>query len=327
MANLSPVRQALAEQFLATLQKGQLPWTACWKQQRPCNAITKKPYRGVNSMMLNWIASTNQWTDPRWCTYLQAQQKGWQVRKGSRGVKVEYWAYWDKLQNKGIPMAEGIRLVRKDPAYEKNLRLYAKSSTVFNGCQIDGIPPMEQGSTNIDAIRRQRDTLIANMGVGYEEAGDQPYYSPKEDKVVLPPEQSFDDVYSYLCTFLHECGHASGHESRLNRDLSGGFGSESYAVEELRVEIASAFAAQQIGLQLSEAQLAAHLMQHLAYVQSWAQAVQDALFKAIKAADEISDYLLENGEFLPMEQPEPIVQQQAQQAAASRAAVLEMEQP
>ncbi|MGB9425031.1 MAG: zincin-like metallopeptidase domain-containing protein, partial [Methylocella sp.] len=32
-------------------------------------------------------------------------------------------------------------------------------------------------------------------------------------------------------TALHELGHASGHTSRLNRDLSGSFGSKKYAFE------------------------------------------------------------------------------------------------
>lgn len=105
---------------------------------------------------------------------------------------------------------------------------------------------------------------------------------------------------AYACTFLHECGHATGHPSRLNRDMSGGFGSESYAREELRAEIASAFTAQAIGLHLTDEQLQPHMELHKAYIQSWASALQDApgeLFRAIKDAEKISDYLIEKGEF------------------------------
>ncbi|EGY29241.1 hypothetical protein Rin_00007920, partial [Candidatus Regiella insecticola 5.15] len=36
-----------------------------------------------------------------------------------------------------------------------------------------------------------------------------------------------------------EAGHSTGHKSRLDRDLTGRFGSESYAKKELRAEIAS----------------------------------------------------------------------------------------
>ena len=310
MRNQSKPRQQLSEEFLDALKRGQLPWKACWQQMLPVNAVSGKTYRGVNRLRLTDLAEERGYSDPRWCTYLQAQQKGWQVMKGSKGVPVEYWAYYDTLQKKLLKWPEAVRLVRQDPTYEQNLVLRCRTSVVFNAKQISGIPPLEANQTNIDAIRQQRDTLLKNMEVGYQEGGDSAYYDVHADRVVLPPESTFDDTYSYLCTFLHECGHASGHESRLNRDLSGEFGSESYAKEELRVEIASAFAAQEIGLQLTDAQLEQHMQRHLAYVQNWAQAIEDApneLFAAIRDADRISDYLIMNGEFLPQQMPEQAI--------------------
>ena len=310
-SNLPKSRQQLADRFLAALQEGRIPWKACWQQARPVNAETCKPYQGINALNLSSWASELGYRDPRWCTYLQAQDKGWQVRKGAKGCKVEYWAYYDTLQRKLLTWSEAVRLCRQDPGYRKNLVLRCRTSTVFNAAQIDGIPPLEEPHTNIDAIRRQRDTLLQNMELGYEEHGDRAYYDVQADLVVLPPEATFDDVYGYLCTFLHECGHASGHESRLNRDMSGTFGSERYAKEELRVEIASAFAAQEIGLQLTDEQLEAHMQQHLAYVQSWAESIKDApseLFAAIRDAGQISDYLILNGEFLPKREPEEVIE-------------------
>lgn len=220
-------------------------------------------------------------------------------------------------QQKLLKWPEAVRLVRQDPAYEKNLVLRCRTFTVFNAEQMTGIPPLETSRTNIDAIRQQRDTLLKNMEVGYQEGGSRAYYDPQADCVTLPPEGAFDDTYSYLATFLHECGHATGHDTRLNHNLSGDFGSESYALEELRVEIASAFAAQEIGLQLPDEQLAQHMQQHMAYVQSWANAIKDApnqLFAAIRDADQISDYLIMNGEFLPQQRPEQVFRQNAVQA-------------
>lgn len=311
MDKLSNSRQQLAERFLQALQQGEIPWKACWQQSRPTNAATGKVYRGVNALSLSGWAQELGYSDPRWCTYRQAQDKGWQVRKGAKGCKVEYWAYYDTLQGKLLSWPEAVRLCRQDRAYQVNLLLRCRTSTVFNAAQIEGIPPLESNQTNIDAIRQQRDTLLRNMELRYEEHGEQPYYDVQADLVVLPQESSFDDTYAYLCTFLHECGHATGHESRLNRDMSGEFGSERYAREELRVEIASAFAAQEIGLQLTDAQLERHLQSHLAYVQSWAKAVEDApneLFTAIRDAGRISDYLIMNGEFLPKQLPEQLIQ-------------------
>lgn len=302
MASSNKVREQLAQKFLAALDQGRIPWEACWSQGRPENAVTGKTYRGVNAIALSYAADDRGYTDPRWCTYNQAQNNGWQVRKGETSpISVEYWAYYDLKEKKLLSWQEMRDKLKADPDYEKHLQLRCRIYPVFNAQQIDGIPVLEERRhTDIGTLRQQRDTLIRNMGIGYEEYGNQAFYSPSLDRVVLPPEASFDDTYSYMATFLHECGHASGAAHRLNRDLSGFRGSESYAREELRAEIASAFTAQSLGLQLTPSQLEHHTQLHAAYIQSWASILKDApdeLFRAIKAAEEISDYLIEKGEF------------------------------
>lgn len=301
MSALSKVREELAQTFLDALNQGQIPWRKCWSQALPVNAVTGKTYRGINTLMLSWYADRRGYTDTRWCTYNQAQSKGWQVRKGSKGVKVEYWACFDTKAKKLLSWDEVHQKLKLDPDHEKYLQLRCRTYTVFNGEQIDGISePEQRPSTDIGTLREKRDTLIRNMGIGYTEQGIRAYYSPGLDMVTLPPEATFDDTYSYMATFLHECGHATGYPSRLNRDMTGGFGSESYAREELRAEIASAFTAQSLGLQLSDEQLRYQTEQHTAYIQAWAGILRDApdeLFRAIKDAESISDYLIEKGEF------------------------------
>ncbi len=301
MAMPNKLREKLAQQFLEALNEGQLPWKACWQQRIPANGITGKAYRGVNSFLLSIVAELEGYSDPRWCTFRQASEKGWRIQKGAKGVPVEYWAYYDRLQKKLLTWSEASQL-QADPIYaQQNLQLRSRTYTVFNARQIEGMPELPKvPAANIDAIRQQRDTLLRNMDLKYREGGGRAYYSPVEDRVTLPREQDFFDIYSYTCTFLHECGHATGHPTRLGRDLSGEPGSDSYAKEELRAEIASAFAAQAIGLQLTDEQLQNHMNLHKAYIQSWAENLKDApeeLFRAIKDAEKISDYLIEKGEF------------------------------
>ena len=313
MAKLNKVREELSQRFVEALNMGELPWHSCWQQAVPQNAVTGRKYHGLNALWLSYLAEKQGWTDPRWATYKQASEKGWQVRKGEKASYVEYWAYYDKEKKKLLSWPDARQIFREDPAYaEKNLLLSSRVFAVFNGAQIDGIPEILQSrGTDIGAIRRQRDTLIANMGIGYREQGQSAYYSLGSDTVTLPLEASFDSTYGYMATFLHECGHASGHPDRLNRDLTGGFGSESYAKEELRAEIASAFTAQALGLTVSEKDRELETRQHMAYIQNWAQAIQDApeeLFRAMKDAEKISDYLIEQGEF------QPIIDRAAEQA-------------
>lgn len=301
MAMQNKLREKMAESFLASLNEGKIPWKACWQMSKPINATTGKQYRGINAAMLSYYAEEQGFQDSRWCTYNQAQKRGWQVRKGAKGCPVEYWAYFDSFQKKLLPWDEAAKLLKDTEYADKYLQLRSRVSMVFNADQIEMIPEQTNvPGVNIDDIRGQRDTLLRNMGLSYQEGGNQAYYSPTQDKVILPPEKSFFDAYSYIGTFLHECGHATGHPSRLNRDLSGGFGSENYAKEELRAEIASAFTAQAIGLHLTDEQLQNHMDLHKAYIQSWATVLRDApgeLFRAIKDAEKISDYLIEKGGF------------------------------
>ena len=53
----------------------------------------------------------------------------------------------------------------------------------------------------------------------------------------MPDFASFCDPASFYGAWLHEMGHASGAKHRVDRDLSGRFGSGAYAAEECCVEI------------------------------------------------------------------------------------------
>lgn len=295
------LRDRIAEEFVKALTEDQLPWESMWVSQRAYNPISEKNYRGVNAVWLSYQASERGFSDPRWCTFKQAADKGWHVKKGEKGTCVEFWSVYDSKTRKAVSLSEADSIVRSDPDRKEDLRIMAKHYTVFNAQQIEGIPELQQDAqVDITAVRGQRDVLIKNMALGFHEGGDQAFYRPSEDSVTMPPESAFKDDYGYMSVFLHECGHATGHESRLNRPLGGTFGSESYAKEELRAEIASAFTSQALGFGAQSADARAAMENHKAYVQSWAKAIKDApneLFAAIKDAEKISDYLIEKGEF------------------------------
>lgn len=73
------------------------------------------------------------------------------------------------------------------------------------------------------------------------------------------------------------------------------FGSELYAKEELRAELASAMLCGQIGLSMGQS----HIDSHTAYVSSWMDALRRdkrEIFKAAADAQRICDYL---GHWMP----------------------------
>lgn len=322
-------RNQLAEMFVKSLSEEKLPWHAVWNTYPQQNAVTKKAYRGINAFLLAMASEELGFDDPRWCTFSQAKKKGWSIRKGAKGVPVEFWSAINVHTHEVVDFKEAARQLRDGEAKEGDFNFYSRNSYVFNAQQIEGIPALKQEAPMVDIglIRQNRDTLIKNMAVGFDGNGTDCHYSPSKDKIVMPPESDFRDTYGYMCSFLHEAGHATGAPSRLGR----GFGvtREEYAIEELRAEIASAMTSQQLGIPLTDEQMQRNLDLHKAYIQSWAQAIRDApkvLFDAIKDAEQISDYLVDKGEFRQVIEAEQVKEvQEPEQPAEEQKATKEAE--
>ncbi|MBR7004509.1 MAG: DUF1738 domain-containing protein [Bacteroidales bacterium] len=79
--------------------------------------------------------------------------------------------------------------------------------------------------------------------------GDNAYYSPARDEIVVPTREQFVDGEAFATNTLHECAHATGAKSRLDRIQPGQtFGSPEYTKEELTAELSAALIASQHGL-------------------------------------------------------------------------------
>lgn len=249
------------------------------------------------------------YADPRWCTFNQAKDKGWKVIKGEKGTRVEFWSMYDtKTKKKLTPsQVKKLRDTLELSEFHDRVKPISNVFTVFNGEQLDGIPKLKVENRRLFStaeLIELRDRLLKNMELRLREGGNEAFYSPTNDYVNMPMIERFDGAYSYMSTFLHESAHASGAKHRLNRDLSGRFGSESYAKEELRAEIASAFTASATGIKYEQSPT---MENHAAYIQNWIKVLENnpnELFAAIKDAEKISDYLLEKGELIVKEPPE-----------------------
>ncbi|OCR84632.1 hypothetical protein CFT13S00388_09720, partial [Campylobacter fetus subsp. testudinum] len=103
-------------------------------------------------------------------------------------------------------------------------------ANVFNGEQIENMPTLEikPQISEFKAIQTA-ENILKNSGANIIHKGNNAYYQPNSDTITLPPKESFLSESAYYATALHELGHWSGHESRLNRDLSHPFGSIGYA--------------------------------------------------------------------------------------------------
>lgn len=321
MAAKTDVRSTLTEIFLKSIEEDPFSWHSNFKSpQRPMNGIYHNQYKGYNRMLLSYVMNKNGYQDPRFYpqSYIfgspENREKAWddptkiKVMRGEKPVFIDTGFFvpknkFDADGNKLKPIS--IPEYRNLPDEKKELyRPAQKSIPVYNADQLTGVEKwkeIETGKQVLDSyILQVIDRGAAEMGVAVKEGDyDPPCYIPVLDEIHMPQKSLFANEYAFAATLLHEMAHASGAEHRMNRDLSGGFGSEKYAIEELRAEIASAFMANEFGIDMPDSLLD----DHKAYVQSWAKAISNdknilisAIFDAEKIADYIADYVEDKAE-------------------------------
>lgn len=294
MKTKNEYREHLADVFIKAIEEDGLQWKKGWVgMEAPKSAITDMSYKGINRFILGLETLDKGYKDSRWATFKQIQDKGWRLEKGSKGVQIEFWlpihpetgkpTTWDKINE----------LKKENP--ELNVKSVPQYYYVYNGDKIQGIPERQYEPREIkveDIVPK----ISKNMGVEIlNDGGNRAFYRPSEDKIHLPEPSQFLSSYDYYATAMHELAHASGAEHRLNRDLSGIFGSPSYAFEELVAEMSATFMSEHLTYELPAEQLESHK----AYLNSWMSAIKDNpdyLVQAIKKADLCADYLEEMGE-------------------------------
>ena len=301
---LTPQRKQLVDQVLANLEKGNLFWTQGWVAAgAPESAVTGKKYRGINNLYLSLVAMAENYGDNRWATFRQMEEKGWTFKKDEEGhtlgkgksVSVEYYEMRDKETKRRFERSvlDGMTFDEQREYMDKNVYWLRKFYRVFNCSLMDGVPAKEMPMIDVNDRIEKAEAILDYWNANESKivyGGSQAFYRPSTDEVHLPEREKFKSTQSFYDTAFHEIGHSTGHESRLNRDLSGGFGSQSYAMEELRAEIASIFMAQDLGIEPSEDRL----QNNAAYIQSWKDEIKEnpnALFTAIADADKIARYV------------------------------------
>jgi antirestriction protein ArdC len=280
--------QEITDKIIAELEAGRVPWVQPWGTAAakapltmPKNAATRRQYSGINVLIL-WSAVIEQgFSSQNWLTFRQALGLGGHVRKGERGTTVVY-------ADRFVPDEERERAERDGD--EPNAIPFLKRFTVFNTEQCENLPPDLANATEPvpeGLILPHAEGLIAATGADFRVGGDRAFYSTIYDFIQVPRPEAYFEPINWHRTALHELGHWSGHPSRLNRDLSGNFGSALYAKEELVAEMTSAFACASLGI--------VPTVRHADYIGSWLEVLRDddrAIVRAASAASKAADYLL-----------------------------------
>ena len=282
----STTYHTVTETILQVLRAGTPPWVKPWStvaEIHPCNALSRRPYKGINFLLLSLITDLKGYATPRFLTYLQAQQAGGYVRKGETATPVVYFTV-----NRPTPAI----LVEQERQEQEKPVFYRRFFSVFNIDQVEGLPealrqPIQRSEPEWQACARAESILKSSGAIIRHAPGNQAFYSPCQDWIVLPERAQFPTAEDYYGTALHELVHWTGHDSRLHRQLGKRFEQSAYAMEELVAELGSAF-------------LSAHcrldgMLHHASYLQTWLRLLEEdsqAIFIAAGKAQSASDYLL-----------------------------------
>jgi len=142
-----------------------------------------------------------------------------------------------------------------------------------------------------------------NLQGGLKHGGDRAFYTPMADSITMPKAEDFkgsdnaQKLARYTHTLMHEFSHATGHHSRLRRDLRNSFGTEKYAREELVAEISAVIACASLGVEIEGPQ-------HARYLKGWANRVvgpslraenenawKEACFKVMRDAQSAAEWV------------------------------------
>lgn len=270
--------QVITDKFIEKLRSGVVPWQRPWIS--PSNMVSKKPYRGINALLLG----QSDFTSPHWVSFKQAKELGGSVRKGEHGTMVVFWKISGLADEKGNPIYD-------DRGREKKSFLL-RHYYVFNLDQIEGVeaPAVElkEHEPIEEALR-----IAQKCPCFLRTQGFSAYYNPAADQITMPDKGTFRSGEGYFATLFHEMTHSTGHASRLNREGITGpvhFGSKVYSREELIAELGAAFLSNESGI------LKPNLFENSsAYLASWIAALEGdtrLLLHAASAAQRSADFIL-----------------------------------
>jgi len=274
------VREIVVSELLESMKDGVVPWHKPWFHLTKLN-VRGTCYRGVNRMLLS------RYDDVLYMTFKQCGELGGKVKKDEKGKMVVFWKI-NKIETRN---EKGETEIKTVPI----LRYYK----VWGLSQVE-LPEKvtDKLKAKYETERKKAETLpdstieefLKMTGVKVNRIeSDSAHYTPSSDSITMPLITQFKTPDAYYKTHFHELTHWTGHESRCNRDLSGRFGSEKYAKEELTAEIASSMLCYHFNLDTQIEMTAS-------YCDDWMQAIRDhnnIIFSASRQSEEAIKWLSE----------------------------------
>lgn len=283
-------------QVVESLGQGILPWAGPLTGFiRPVNAVRDNSYRGINFLLLNHAQKLRGYEHGRWMTFVDIVKAGGRLRKGEPPVKG-----LKPMKGKPIPVKKGAVVSTEKAEAESAAESASDTKTftpsgfspfyLFNVAQCDNLDVKYiQGGprpTQDDALQAAKD-LIAATGATVMRTAITGHYSPGSDTLVSAPFEAFDSEADAVVELLHLLIHWTGHESRLDRDLTTRLGIHAEAGEELVAHLATSFLQADLGLNGT--------LRHTNFASKWVDLLHNhprVLFTCTKAAEAAVTHLL-----------------------------------
>ena len=265
------VYSMVTDRIIEQMQNGIIPWHKPWCgiSAGAVSYATGKPYSLLNQILLG--------KPGEWLTFKQIMDAKGRVK---RGEKSSFVCFFKQMSYTEVVKDENGEEEKKSHTFPM-LRYY----NVFHISQCEGIEskikddetpelqPCERAEQVVDGYYKRENCKLIKM------ESDSAFYSPDRDCVVVPLMEQFSVADEYYSTLFHETTHSTGAEKRLNRDFSGGFGSDPYAKEELVAELGAAFLCNRCGLDSDKA-----FKNNTAYIQNWVRRFREDKKMIVSAA-------------------------------------------
>jgi len=286
-----------------------------WKDDAffiPLNYDSKKPYRGVNRLLLQErIGFAGAFRNPYFLTFKQIKKHKGTLKKGAKGYEVIYYsiryvvpadknsgrkAYSSTNAQKVLDFLHKYNLPESEVTRIPMIRYY----NVYNGADIENmdfkLDELQIGRAVPDSATENRaaQLIVENYPnpPAIKNEGNQAYYNPASDYIKLPKQEQFDTVNDYYRTLFHELTHSTGHNKRLNRGIHLMLEKDDYAKEELVAEFGAVFLSAWAGIMWYTNK------NHAVYLKNWNSAIKEAendnkfLMRAASLAQQATDYIL-----------------------------------
>src|SRR5262245_51073940 len=176
------IYERVTGQIVEAMERGagsyRMPWHVTGAECfAPANAASRRPYRGINVLLLWLVADHHGYKSGEWATYNQWQELGAQVRKGEKASLVVFWKISDRSREETDDQEDS----------SSNRSILARGYHVFNAAQVEryapkGAPVLSE-SERVESAER----FFSLQNVAIEHGGSRACYSPQDDVIHMPP--------------------------------------------------------------------------------------------------------------------------------------------